>query len=75
MKIKISKVELKQLILQGISSKELNFKYDYSDITNMSGMFSGCSSLEYINPYNFTLYDFNDLDNKFIKEKYPELYI
>jgi len=44
--IKINKAELRDLILDGISSKELNSKYDYSAITDMSYMFNTCSSLK-----------------------------
>ena len=46
--IYIIKEELKDLILDGISTEELNSKYDYSRITNMSGMFYDCKSLETI---------------------------
>ena len=96
---KISKEELKQLILDGISSEELKSRYVYSDVTDMSRMFCGCSSLksvteldtsnvtdmsfmffdcsklESINIYNFGKFNFSELINKFLKKKYPEIYI
>jgi len=41
-----TKEELRDLILDGITTEdELNEKYDYSSITDLSYMFSGCSSL------------------------------
>ena len=49
MKIEITnKNELRDLILDGITSEELNSKYDYSSITDMSYMFSDCESLKTI---------------------------
>jgi len=43
---KINKEELRDLILDGISTEELNSKYDYSDILDMSEMFKNCVSLK-----------------------------
>jgi len=145
--MKINKHELRELILDGISTEELNSKYDYSHITNMSYMFEdcvslksvplfdtsnvidmqcmfincaslktvplfdtsnvtnmysmfynctslksvpeldtsrvtdmycmfkGCASLKDINPYSFNGFDFMTLDNAYLKEQYPELYV
>ena len=44
---KINKEELRDLILDGIGTEELK-NYNYSNITNMSYMFEGCSSLKSI---------------------------
>lgn len=63
------------LILVGITSEELNLKYDYSNVTYMDSMFRGCFELKKLNMLNFHLYDFKKLDNKYLKEKYPEYYI
>ena len=46
--IKTDKNKLKELVLDGISTEELNSKYDYSQVTDMSRMFSGCSELKTI---------------------------
>jgi len=124
--IKIKKSELRDLILNGITTAELNSKYDYSGITDMSYMFSmfcdssslesvplfdtsnvtnmnymfcDCSSLKYvpafntsnvttmkhmfanctslkdIDPYDFEGFNFSTLDNNYLKEQYPEMYI
>ena len=43
-----NKYELRDLILDGITTEELNSKYDYSSITNMSYMFNACKSLKTI---------------------------
>jgi len=40
-KRRITKTKLKKLVLSGISTSELNSKYDYSSITNMTGLFRG----------------------------------
>lgn len=48
---------------------------DTSNVTDMRFMFHGCSNLRGLNIRNFHLYDFSKLDNKFLKDKYPELYI
>jgi surface protein len=51
---------------------------DTSNVNLMGSMFWNCSSLKDINPYNFkldVLKGLEGLDNKFIKEKYPELFI
>jgi len=37
-KIKINKSELRDLILDGITTEELNNKYDYSDVTDTNCM-------------------------------------
>jgi len=121
--IKIDEVTLRQLILKGISTEELDSTYDYSGITDTSHMFSdceslvtvplfdtsnvtdtsymfnncssletvplfdtsnvvdmrwildGCLALKDVNPYNFQDYDFSKLNNPYLKETYPELYI
>ena len=120
---KISKEELKQLILDGISSEELKSRYVYSDVTDMSymfydcsglvsvpeldtsnvtdmsymfygcsklesvpeldtsnvtsmsWMFYGCKKLKNVNPYNFHLFIFAEIENESIKLNFPELYI
>jgi len=41
----------------------------------VSSMFDGCVKLECINPYDFPDYDFTTLENKWIKDNYPELFI
>ena len=41
---KINKEQLKQLIIDGITTQELK-EFDYSHITNMIFMFEGCKSL------------------------------
>ncbi|MDD2505287.1 MAG: BspA family leucine-rich repeat surface protein [Bacilli bacterium] len=43
---KIDKQQLRDLILNGISSEELNSKYDYSKIIDMSQMFKNCTNLK-----------------------------
>jgi hypothetical protein len=48
MKKVINKKELKDLILDGITSEELNSLYDYSGITDFSYTFANCKSLESI---------------------------
>ena len=49
MKIEITnKHKLRDLILDGITTEELDSKYDYSSITNMSYMFFGCKLLNTI---------------------------
>jgi len=87
--IKITQKEkLRDLILEGITSKELNSKYDYSSITDMSvpsldtsnclsmkDMFRVCDNLSEIDPYNFELYDFTNLKNPLFRNKYPEFFI
>jgi len=45
-KPKITKSKFKKLILGGISTEELNSKYDYSHITDMTSLFRNCKSLE-----------------------------
>jgi hypothetical protein len=45
-KIVIDADDLRLIIIKGISTEELNEKYDYSEVTDMSYMFSGCTSLE-----------------------------
>ena len=47
-KIKINKWKLRDLILEGITSEKLNSNYDYSEVTDMSWLFNGCSDLETI---------------------------
>ena len=44
-KIKINKWKLRDLILKGISSEELNSKYNYSEITDMGYLFNGRGNL------------------------------
>jgi len=46
MKQVISKNELRELILAGASTTELNDNYDYSGITDMSQMFENSSTLK-----------------------------
>lgn len=74
---KIDKSELRDLILDGITSEELNSKYDYSNVTIMRYIyiFDRCFELKELNILNFHLYDFNRLDNQHLKEKYPEHFI
>jgi surface protein len=48
MKIKLTKMQLRKLIIDGITTEELHQKYDYSDITNMGYMFHNCSKLKTI---------------------------
>jgi len=55
--IRINIAELRDLILNGISTSELNSKYNYSSITDMSRMFFNCSLLETVpllNTFNVT---------------------
>jgi len=52
MKVKVGKMELRDLILDGISTEELHLKYDYSNITDMSCMFYNCTSLKEIPELN-----------------------
>ena len=47
-KIEITKYQLRDLILEGISTEELNSKYDYSSISDMTYMFADCKSLKTI---------------------------
>ena len=99
MKTKIDKEKLKDLVLKGISSSELDTKYDYShitdmrymfyncsslesvpeldtsNVTDMSYMFSSCSNLKDIDLYKYLSSNIKSIDSKFLKEKYPELYI
>jgi len=44
--MKINKPVLRDLIIKGISTEELNSNFDYSSVTDMSRMFYSCSSLE-----------------------------
>jgi hypothetical protein len=37
--------------------------------------FIGCYNIENINPFNFPDFDFKTLDNKYIKNQYPEYFI
>jgi surface protein len=48
---------------------------DTSKVQNISGMFWNCKNLKEIDMSNFHLYDFTELDNKFLKEKYSEYFI
>ncbi len=48
MKQIINKKELRDLILNGITTKELNNKYDYSNITDMEEIFQYCKNLKSI---------------------------
>jgi surface protein len=50
-------------------------KLDTSKVHNMYGMFDGCINLKKIDIENFPLYDFSELNNKYLKEKYPEYFI
>jgi len=43
--IKCSKTQLRDLIVDNITTDELNSKYDYSQVTDMSYMLAGCTSL------------------------------
>ena len=43
-----NKYDLRDLILKGITSEELNAKYDYSGITDMRDLFFGCKVLHEI---------------------------
>jgi len=57
MTILTKKIELKKLILKGISQEDLDNNYDYSQITDMSYMFDGCYSLKkipFLNTSNVT---------------------
>lgn len=38
-------------------------------------MFYKCSNLRDIDLDNFPLYDFSELDNEYLKDKYPEYFI
>jgi len=49
--------------------------FDTSNVLDMRGIFDNCKSLKYVNPYNFKGFDFSTLDNDYLKEQYPELYI
>jgi len=49
--------------------------FDTTNVVNMNGMFDNCVSLKYINAYNFKGYNFSTLDNDYLKEHYPELYV
>ena len=72
-KPKVTKQELRDLILNGGDPETV----DYSDITDMSWMFKGCSSLENIEG-DFHLYDWTSEDapkNPILREKYPELFV
>ena len=123
MKTKINIKQLRDLVLNGISSEELNSRYDYSHITDMGhmfygsssletipkldtsnvinmnsmfyncsslesipeldtrnvidmrSMFNGCSNLKDIDLYKYLSSNIKSIDSKFLKEKYPELYI
>jgi len=44
-------------------------------VTDMERLFDGCSSLEDLDVHNFKDYDFSVLDNDYLKEKYPEVYV
>ena len=57
MMIIIDKFKLRDLILDGISTEELNSKYDYSHITDMSDLLSGyvyLKSIPQLNTINVT---------------------
>jgi len=43
--------------------------------SKVNDMFSGCKSLNDINPYKFKDCDFSKLNSPYLREKYPELYI
>lgn len=49
-KVVITKEELRDLIVSGISSEELNANYDYSNITDMSYLLAGCKDIKTV-PY------------------------
>jgi len=45
MAIKINKQQLRELIVSGITSHDLNARYDYSSITDMSYLLAGCKEV------------------------------
>ena len=47
---------------------------DTSSVTGVFGMFGGCRSLKDFNPYSFPGYD-STLENNYLREGYPELYV
>jgi hypothetical protein len=55
-----------------------NFVFNKEVLYNTDKMqytFSACCNVNNFNPYNYPKYDFAKLNNSFLKEKYPELYI
>jgi len=48
---------------------------DTSKVIYMDSILFGCELLKDINPYNFKLFDFSTLDNDYLKDNYPEMYI
>jgi len=44
-------------------------------VNNMKHLLNRCVSITDINPYNFELFSFDTIDNKYIQDKYPELYL
>jgi len=57
------------------SSLESVPELDTSNVTDMSYMFSSCSNLKDIDLYKYLSSNIKSIDSKFLKEKYPELYI
>jgi len=45
------------------------------NVTEMYNMFTGCKNLRDLNIEDFRLYDFSKLNNKFLRDKYPEYYL
>lgn len=48
---------------------------DTSKCIDMDHMFDGCRKIKSIDPYRFRFYDYSRLNNKYLKDKYPELFI
>ena len=55
-----------------ITKEQLGYKILNNE--NISDMFGGCFSLEYI-PENFPSYDWPNTGSKILKENYPEFFI
>jgi hypothetical protein len=49
--------------------------FNTKTVVNMDYMFDKCPNIKEIDPWHFSLYDFNKCNSPFLKEKYPELYI
>jgi len=70
-----SKVTAMVRLFDGCSSLKSVPLFDTSNVTDMERLFDGCSSLEDLDVHNFKDYDFSVLDNDYLKEKYPEVYV
>jgi len=45
------------------------------NVHQMFNIFKNCRALKTLNMEDYSLYDFSELDNPFLKEKYPEYFI